>query len=46
MIHDAFDARLECDYKDFVEATADEAATSVQRAGDFINALKTLIEGR
>lgn len=46
MIHEAFDARQECDYKDFIEATADEATNGVQRAGDFINAIKTLIDGR
>lgn len=44
MIHEAFDARLECDYKDFVEATTDEATSAVQRARDFINAIKTLIQ--
>lgn len=46
MIHEAFDSRLECDYKDFIEATADEATIGVHRASEFINAIKTLIEGR
>lgn len=44
MLHRMFDARQECDYKDLVEVTTEEAAESVRLATEFIRTIKTFIE--
>jgi len=44
MLHRMFDARQECDYKDLVDVTPEEAAESVRLAAEFIRAIKTFIE--
>lgn len=44
MLHRMFDARQECDYKDLLEVTPEEAAESVGLADEFIRAIKSFIE--
>jgi len=44
MLSALFDARLESDYKDFVEVTPDQARDAVAKARDFVAAIKALIE--
>lgn len=46
IFHNTFNARLECDYKELVEMSLDDAVSCVTQATDFVNAAKTLIEGR
>lgn len=44
MLHRMFDARQECDYKELVEFSAEEAAESIEIAGEFIKTIKAYIE--
>ena len=43
MLNDLFDARLEGDYKDFVELTQEQAQDAVAKAKEFVSAIKELI---
>ena len=43
MLHRAFDARQESDYKEFVAVTVEEAAESVRKAEEFLDGVKTVI---
>lgn len=43
MLHDLFDTRLEGDYKEYVEITADDAKEHVKSAEEFLNAIKNFI---
>lgn len=45
ILHKLFEARQESDYKDFVEVSHEQAVERVNQAKDFLNAVKTLIEG-
>jgi len=45
ILHKLFEARQESDYKDFVEVLYEQAVERVNQAKDFLNAVKTLIEG-
>lgn len=46
ILHKLFEARQESDYKDFVEVTHEQAVERVSQASDFLNAVKTLVDGR
>lgn len=46
ILHKLFEARQESDYKDFMEVSHEQAVERVTQAKDFLNAVKTLIEGR
>ncbi|MBM4064827.1 MAG: HEPN domain-containing protein [Planctomycetes bacterium] len=43
ILHKAFDARQESDYKEFVELSAKDAAESVKLAREFIECIKNII---
>jgi uncharacterized protein (UPF0332 family) len=43
ILHRIFDARLECDYREFVEVTPEVAADCLRLAGEFLMAIKNLI---
>ena len=43
MLNSLFDARLEGDYKDFVEVTPEQAQVAVAKAQEFISVIKELI---
>lgn len=45
ILHKLFEARQESDYKDFVEVSHEQAVERVNQAKDFLNGVKTLIEG-
>jgi uncharacterized protein (UPF0332 family) len=44
MLHRMFDARQECDYKELVEFSTEEAAESIEIANEFIKTIKAYIE--
>jgi uncharacterized protein (UPF0332 family) len=43
ILHRIFDARLECDYREFVEVSPEVAADFLRLAGEFLMAVKNLI---
>lgn len=43
MLHRMFDVRQECDYKELVESTAEEAAESLKLATEFVETIKSFI---
>lgn len=43
MLHDLFDSRLEGDYKEYVEITADDAIEHVKFAEEFLKTIKDFI---
>jgi uncharacterized protein (UPF0332 family) len=43
IIHDAFDARQESDYKDFVDASPEDASEFVGLAGKFLEEIKKIL---
>lgn len=42
MLYDLFDERMELDYRDFAEVSAEDATNAVTAAHDFVQAIKTL----
>ena len=46
MLHRMFDTRQECDYKELVDVTLDEAATAVAQAEQFLEGIKVMLAGR
>ena len=44
-LHRIFELRQQSDYKELVEISEEEAATSVKQASDFVGAIKKLIAG-
>jgi uncharacterized protein (UPF0332 family) len=46
ILHRMFDTRQECDYKEFVQVTADDAADAVAQAEHFLSAIKGLLAGK
>ena len=46
MLHKMFDARQECDYKELVESSAEEAAEAVKMASEFGKTIKSFIDGK
>lgn len=44
MLHRMFDTRQECDYKELVEITTEDAAESVTLATEFVQSLKSFME--
>lgn len=43
MLHRMFDTRQECDYKEFVQITSDDAAAAVAQAEQFLAGIKGLL---
>jgi uncharacterized protein (UPF0332 family) len=46
MLHRMFDARQECDYKEFVQVSPDDARAAVAHAEQFLSGLKGLLVGK
>ena len=44
MLHRMFNARQECDYKELVESSAEEAAESIKMANEFVRTIKSFID--
>lgn len=44
ILHDAFDARQESDYKEFIELSTDDAAEAVKLGEEFFKEIKRVIE--
>jgi len=44
MLHQMFDTRQECDYKELVESSTEEAAEAVILATEFVQAIKLFME--
>lgn len=45
MLHRMFDARQECDYKEFAQVTKDAAAHAIEQAETFLMGIKGLLAG-
>lgn len=46
ILHRIFDARLECDYREFVEVAPEDAAEFLRLAGEFLTVVKNLIAAK
>lgn len=46
MLHRMFDTRQECDYKEFVHLSPDDAAAAVDQAAQFLGGIKALLVGK
>jgi uncharacterized protein (UPF0332 family) len=46
MLHRMFDTRQECDYKEFVLVSPDDAAIAVEQAERFLSGIKGLLIGK
>lgn len=46
MLHRMFDTRQECDYKEFVQVSPEDAAIAVEQAERFLSGIKVLLAGK
>jgi uncharacterized protein len=46
MLHRMFDSRQECDYKEFVQVSLDDAAIALTQAERFLAGIKVLLAGK
>ncbi|HTP64611.1 MAG TPA: HEPN domain-containing protein [Geobacteraceae bacterium] len=46
LLHRMFDARQECDYKEFAQVTKDAAAQAIEHAETFLLGIKGLLAGK